>query len=301
MPELGAPVRVTWDLPADPALAACLWGRLREGRVLFAELRVEEDALGSLAALAPELSRGGPRVSLLAGLPLLPALAGALGAEGLRALELGLLPPFDAPAGDADLSRASAAVWSTPEGLASFPAALDLAGRAGLRTVLLLNPPAPAAPLTAADRSRAAAAWRASGLEGRVALRCHDLFLGEALDLDPFRGYAGCQAAGFLAHVDRSGRLLACRTLPEALGDLTGSALADLWATDRRRALRALLDAAPSACAGCGLEASCRGGCRGLAADLGADPSCPAGGEPTRHRRARTGTDRHGPLTGDIA
>lgn len=278
MPDLSAPIRVTWDVPAQPALALALWRRLREGRVLFVDAHVAPAAVEGLSGLAAGLAEGPegrmPRLALTVTGPVLPATVEALGSRRLAGVEVNLLPPHPESGTLGGAAAMAASVWSTPEGLRDFPSALALARRLGLKAVTILNPEVPAEPLGPAERDEAAAAWRAAGLEG-VALRCHDLFLAEALGLQPFSGYAGCQAAAFLAHLDAEGRLVACRTLPRVLGDLAATPLAELWSSPARRSLRAALESAPAACAGCSLEQGCRGGCRGLAVDLGRDPSCP--------------------------
>jgi radical SAM protein with 4Fe4S-binding SPASM domain len=310
MPELSAPLRVTWDLPEDPDRAARLWGRLAEGRVLFAEVRVGSGSLPGLAGLAatPGGAAAGraPRLTVLGEPETLLAALEALGLQALAGCELQMLPPFEPGVAVEELAavtrRLVPSLWSTPEGLGPFAEALEIARGCRLASVAILNPPAPAPPLGPAHRAEAAKTWRAQGGRG-LELRCHDLFLAEELGLSPFEGYRGCQAAGALAHVTQGGRLTACRTIcPEAgdLGDLGDHPLAELWAGARRRELRARLAAPPTACAPCALAASCAGGCRGLSPELGQDPSCPgvrgAGGS---HGRAPTGTDHHGQRTTD--
>ncbi|MBI5014536.1 MAG: SPASM domain-containing protein [Deltaproteobacteria bacterium] len=288
MPELSAPIRVTWDLPADPARVRPLWRRLQDGRVLLVDANVAPEGSGALTELAGALAEEpGPRLSLTAPGTVAAAAVEALGTEA-RGREVSLLPPHSDEAVVRWTSAGAAvtpSVWSTPEGLSSLPKALIVASQHGLSAVSIMNPHAPAEPLKPGDRAAAAAAWRASGLEGRVVVRCHDLFLAEVLGLDPFSGYTGCQAAGYLAHVDSGGRLVACRTLPQVLGDLSTVALAELWNGRRLRRLRAVLEAAPAPCTACAVAASCCGGCRGLAADLGRDPGCSG----SRERAPRAG------------
>lgn len=288
MPELSAPLRVTWDLPPDPGRAAFLWGRLVEGRVLFAQVRVGQGSLSGLAGLAAALGgpspgtvRRGPRPTVLGEPEALLAALEALGPQALAGCELQLLPPFRPELAVEELAAATRrlvpSLWSTPGGLAPLAEALELARGYRLTAVAVLNPPAPAPALGPADRAEAAKTWRARGGRG-LELRCHDLFLAEALGLAPFEGYRGCQAAAALAHVTDGGRLTACRTIPpEAgdLGDLAEHSLAELWAAPGRRALRRRLAAPPAACTPCALALTCAGGCRGLSAQLGRDPSCP--------------------------
>jgi len=278
MPELCAPVRVTWDLPPDPDLAWLVWERLASARVLFVEVRLAPTALAGL----PGLGRGwterpGPRLTLLAPPDPLLAAFEALGPRALAGADARVLPPYRPELSVEELAaathRLTPALWCDPDGLGSLEEALELARAYGLRSVALLNPPAPARPLSPADRARAAQVWRARagpGLEAEV----HDLFLARDLGLD-LSGYRGCQGAGLLAHVTAGGRLVACRTHPLEIGDLRESPLPELWAGERRQRVARDLLAVPAACGGCGLAETCRGGCPGLAGPDGRDASCP--------------------------
>lgn len=284
MPELHAPLRITWELPADPAQAAAHWRALTEARVLFVEVAASAAAVEGLLGVADLLGvAGAPRVTLVAAAPTLHAALTQLPQAAVAGLELLVLPPFDAvvPEALAGVRARAWALWSSGEGLAAFPAALATARAAGGGTVAVLNPPATAGPLTAAERARAVDVWQRDGAP-EVALRVHDLFLAGELGLDPWRAYAGCQAGDGLAHLGADGEVTACRTLPVALGNLAQAGLREIWAGAARCALRQVLDEAPADCAGCVVAATCRGGCRGLVAvgrralDLGArDPSCP--------------------------
>lgn len=274
MRDLATPLRVTWDLPPDPALAERLAVRLAEGRVLFVEVQVDAGAVGSVSALGALRDRA--RLTLAGDAETLELALGRLGPGSLPAPELQVLPPFGAAAARLAASgrRVVPALWSTPGGVTAFGAALALAAEHRLGTVAVLNPRSPADPLDAGDRARAAAVWAASP-DPRPALRVHDLFLAEAMGLDPWREYRGCQAGQGFAHVTAAGEVLACRTLPVLLGRLDRDPLEAAWAGPARRALRAALAEAPTACGPCALAATCAGGCRGLATHLGIDPSCP--------------------------
>ncbi len=279
MRDPSAPVRVTWDLPPDPGLAARVWARLARGRVLFVEARVRPDAQGGLPGLAAGVSdHPGPRLSVLGRPDPLLAALDALGPRGVADADWVVLPPFGAGLQLERLAgatqRITPAVWCDPAGLAALVDALAVARRYRLAAVAVLHPPAPAEPLSPADRDRAAAVWREAAEVGMDA-RIHDLFLADALGLDPFGRYAACQAGAAMAHVTAEGRLVACRTLPVDLGDLASRPLDALWAGPERTALRERLAAVPGACTGCALAGACAGGCRGLSPDLARDPSCP--------------------------
>lgn len=274
MRDLSTPLRVTWELPADAALAARLAARLAEGRVLFVEVHVGPEALGGLAGLGE--ARGRARLTLAGGAETLAAALAVLGSSLAPSTELLVLPPYSPAVSDLVASghRVVPALWSTPAGVAQLGDALKLAVTHGCAAVAILNPPAPAEALGPGDRAAAAATWQGSS-DPRPALRVHDLFLAEALGLDPWRDYRGCQAGQGLAHLTASGEVLACRTLPLSLGDLDAEPLEALWAGASRQRLRVTLAGAPAACGACTLGPTCGGGCRGLAPHLGVDPSCP--------------------------
>lgn len=278
MPDLKAPLRLTWDVPPDAGTAAAVWARVLEARVLFVELRVRAGRLAGLEAVLGAGAGPGPRVSLLGEAEVLLGVRELLGSGALAGSELKMLPPYgpEPPLGGvAAAHRLVPALWSTPDGLRPLRQAAEIAVAHRLPKVAILNPAAPAPPLRPEDRAAAAQAWRGAGAGG-VELEVHDLFLAEELGLAPFAAYAGCQAGGALAHVTAAGRVTACRTLPVDLGNLLASPLREIWASDARVALRRALERAPEECAACVLAAACCGGCRGLAAGIArADASCP--------------------------
>ena len=278
MHELCAPLRLTWDLPPDPALARDLWRRIADGRVLFVEIRLGELSLPALEALAASpASSPAPRVTLLAESSAILAAAESLEARAPFGRDLLLLPPFAPGHLLLGLRRAGAnpapALWATPSGLAAFSEALDAALALGSNALAILNAPAPAEPLTREVRARVSSVWRARRPRG-LELRVHDLFLAEELGLDAFERYSGCQAGGALGHLTDGGKLLACRTLPVELGDASERSLVEIWSGPARRELRSRLGERPEPCSPCSLASTCGGGCRGLAPGLGRDPSC---------------------------
>ncbi|MDF1552216.1 MAG: SPASM domain-containing protein [Deferrisomatales bacterium] len=285
MPEFSAPLRVTWELPADPSSAADQWRELVRSRVLFVEIDPAPGHLAGLAGVADLLAvAGAPRVTLAAGAPEATAALAQLSPVGAAAVDLLFLPPHVAtafPGFAAAFRSVTWALWSTAEGLEWFSGALAAARAAGGGTVAVRNPPAPAAPLTPLQRQRAVAEWQRGGAP-ELQLKIHDLFLSRDLGLDPFREYAGCQAGDALAHLSAEGVVTACRTLPVVLGTLADKGLREIWCGEARRELRRRLADAPAPCAGCAVAGRCRGGCRGLApggwgsVNLSArDPSCP--------------------------
>lgn len=278
MRELSAPLRMTWDLPADPEAAAEMWRRIVSARLLFVEVRVTENSLNGLTALAAGVTEGlGPRISVLGEPEALRAAWEGLGPQALSGADLLMLPAYtplpEVQALASGTHRLVPSLWSTPEGLTRFAEALDLARTYRFGTVAVLNPPAPAVPLGPDDRQAAARLWESCKEDG-LQLRVHDLFLADSLGLDPFRSYEGCQGGSTSAHLTEHGRVLACRTFPVALGNLLEQSLSSIWASRARRALRTRLGRAPEGCEHCSLVASCAGGCRGLALNMGRDPSC---------------------------
>jgi len=275
MVELSSPLRVTWDLPANEELARLLWRKLVEGRVLFVDALVSRESIGALGAIGEEFALpGGPRVTLSIPGDLIDELSG-FGAW-ISSLSLNILPPY----GDsyAELSgrvgEVSIALWSTPEGLQDFKEAIYVAKRSN-GSIAIMNPHAKAQALSAAHRASALAAWSEAGEPSRVPLRVHDLFLSEALGLEPFKAYAGCAAASSLAHLTHAGKLVACRTLPLELGDLVDTSLKDIWKLASRSQLAKNLSALPEECEPCSLSVRCGGGCPGLAPEAGLrDTSC---------------------------
>jgi len=278
MPDLSAPVRVTWELPGDPSLAAALWRRLVEARVLLVEAHVSGRSLGGLPGLAAGLAAaGGPRLSLLGRPdPLLAALE-ALGPRALAQAEIRVLGPFRPEASVEELAAAThrmvPCLWSDPESLPALGQALELAAAYRLGAVGVLNPPAPAVPLGPEDRARAADLWRRSARTG-IEARVHDVFLARAMGVDT-SAHRGCQGASTLCHVGPDGRVTACRTLPAELGSLRSASLRQIWASAIRRSVAGELSAVPAECTGCAEAGACRGGCPGLAPAGGRDASCP--------------------------
>ena len=282
MPELSAPLRLTWELPASSDLAALLWRRIVAGRVLFVEVRVEAGRHAGLAGLAEGvLGLGTPRVTLLAEAAATGAALELLSAAAAEKIDLTVLPPYAPEAAPAGAWRSITwGLWSTAAGLEQFSAALRAASRVVETGVAVLNPPAPAEPLTGLQRQAVVATWRREGGAG-MKLRVHDLFLARDLGLEPFREYAGCQAGEGLAHLRADGVVTACRTLPVVLGDLRVQDLRGIWSGEACRALCGTLAEAPAECLSCLVAERCRGGCRGLLPGAGAvgltcrDPSCP--------------------------
>jgi len=272
---------VTWKVGDDLALDTALWERLCAGRVLFVDAEVEVESAKTLAkALDASLE---PQKSL----PLRMTVVGdaealeAFGADRRLAAQVDctVTGPFDDGArlrGLAGRYRSlTLGLWSTPEGVKALPEALSIIKVSMAWAVAIMNPHSPAEPLSDEDRAAVVAAWRAHAGADAPKLFVHDLFLSDALGLDPWKGYAGCAAAGSLAHLDADGTLVACRTMPKTVGNLTGKPLKELWAERDRVVLREEIEMLPRACAACGIAADCRGGCPGLADSDGRDGSCP--------------------------
>lgn len=98
-------------------------------------------------------------------------------------------------------------------------------------------------------------------------LEVHDLFLWELLQ--PLSGgqrseYGGCQAGNSLGHINPVGELYPCSSWPEPLGSLLDQNLFDLWLTPRRFTIREEIGEVPAGCEDCRDYPTCFGGCRGL-------------------------------------
>ncbi|HSH69131.1 MAG TPA: hypothetical protein VK997_04380, partial [Deferrisomatales bacterium] len=94
MPEFSAPLRVTWELPADPSSAADQWRELVRSRVLFVEIDLTPDHLAGLAGVADLLAvAGAPRITLAAGAPEATGALAQLSPVGAAAVDLLFLPP----------------------------------------------------------------------------------------------------------------------------------------------------------------------------------------------------------------
>lgn len=270
-PKYSSPIRMTWSVPTDPSLASAQLAKLREGRVLFVEAEVDEAGAKALCAAIGE-ARG---VSLSAmGAPgALEAFAACCeSAAKVEAVALFEMGGEEAIAGLKGKFKAlSVALWSTDEGLSRFGDALALAARLGLK-ISIPNPHAPTAHLSRTTRNAVAEAWERA--EVKPAATVHDLFLSEAMGIDPWRNYTGCAASSALGNLRADGVVTACRTMPTALGDLNRSGVKEIWSDEAATALREKLAKAPAACHSCALAAGCKGGCPGLADETGRDGSC---------------------------
>jgi len=243
--------------------------------VLFVEMLVSSAGLPALNAIGEDLALpGGPRVTLTLSADLLDQLLNC--GEWLSKVSVNILPPYSGDCGKlvGRVKEICLALWSTPEGLLEFEGAIGIAKELGW-AISILNPHAKAVALKDEDRANAQKKWREAGEPSSVSLRVHDLFLSEALGLDPFASYAGCAGASTLAHLTHAGKLVACRTLPLELGDLLDSSLADIWKMEGRGRVAKVLSGTPEECLACSLAGSCGGGCPGLAPGAGLmDSSC---------------------------
>jgi radical SAM protein with 4Fe4S-binding SPASM domain len=278
MPELTTPLRVTWDIPADVQTARALWGRIVDGKPLFIEAYLPFASAPGFCGFHRELpTLRRIRFGLAADWPTILRVLRECGDDWTANLSLTLLPPYPEKGEFEETVRKvkelSWGLWSTDEGLSDFEKALELAVEGGGLSVL--NPCQPAAPLSAETTVKVVEAWKKMGSPGNIPLKIHDLFLSEALGLDPFSGYPGCAGGQTLAHVDEKGNLLVCRTLPLVLGNLLEHSMKELWKSEERVRIREELSKTPGECSPCSLAAQCRGGCPGLAPGGGRrDGSC---------------------------
>ena len=114
-------LRLTWDLPADPDLTAKMWGRIKQGRVLFVEARLTSGTVSALTALNAGIAApAGPRISLLGESDAIASAVERIGLQGISRTELLLLPPYGSDTQIETLAtmahRLVPSLWSTPQG-----------------------------------------------------------------------------------------------------------------------------------------------------------------------------------------
>ncbi len=298
---LSAPLRVFWDISPyesgglDPGKALTVARELCSLKVFFVTLTPVDGPRPDTGELVRELKKGGVRVVLsVSAADLLPAAEDASAADTLD------LCPRDLPTLHELLSLSlSGAAGGAPLSLSIVPAkgGYELAAEmlaasiaAGIRTFNLPNPRlvndgAKAEEYALGDSDRSA--WKAVlethlkplGAEARVSV--HDLFLHRDLELPGLGGrieYAGCQAGDAIAFIDETGVVYPCASWSEPLGDIRWSSLKEVWSGEPRADIRARAATLPAECKGCPEASICKGGCRGLAWQLGGadakDPSC---------------------------
>lgn len=98
---------------------------------------------------------------------------------------------------------------------------------------------------------------------GKLTITVHDPFLWRAVYPDvPFPGGV-CQAANTMLYIDPKGDVYPCPAMPVLLGSLIDRSFRDIVSSEAKREVRRRIVTLPSGCAACGLQAECRGGCRG--------------------------------------
>lgn len=275
MHDLKSPLRITWDVPSDPLRAADLLRIILEARPLFLEAFVSEEAVWGFWGIASELEKlRQTRVTVISeGTTLCQKAIAECGSCWLNNVSVILMPPYDESGHFICMAKHARelfwGLWSTNEDIKKYFAEALSRAMGFKRGVAVINPPAPALALDGETIRAAADEWKKAGTPGGFEARIHDLFLSEALGLNPFENYKGCAACHTLAHIDREGNLLACRTAPHLIGNLLeeqlDSPLKSLWDSSDRRGIREMLAKIPRECAECLHAESCRGGCHGLA------------------------------------
>jgi GeoRSP system SPASM domain protein len=296
---LSAPVRVYWDLtdapdapPQGPTLKVAR--ELSALRVFFVILRLDgrRDDIGEVMGV---LKTGGVRVTVsISGAASLPGpdaltYADAVDLRPADVAGLGRLLEIvkkDVPAG----KPISVSVVPSKDNSGVVLDIISYALDAGLQTFNLTNP------CLIYDRGRAREyvigqaerdAFK-NGLEKLltplgpgIKLFVHDLFLHKSLKIPGLPGrieYAGCQAGDAIAYIDSSFMVYPCATMPVPLGSLHETTLKDIWSGAARKTLRERVEHLPEGCASCQEASDCKGGCRGLAWEVGGegcvDPGC---------------------------
>jgi len=132
--------------------------------------------------------------------------------------------------------------------------------------------------MTSAESAELADLLAGIDLSG-LRLTIHDPFLWRAFHpTTPFPG-GGCQAANTMLAIAPDAKVYPCPALPQALGSLTETTLAELVAGDLKNRFRAAVGTLPDGCRECPEQAGCHGGCRGRSLVVGEniarpDPAC---------------------------
>lgn len=291
---LDAPVRLTWDLPADGdfdlrAMARCV----AEAGVFFVTLQNRPLLRPEIAEIISHLNDGGCQILLVC---------------GGSAAELAILAhrPLQVQRILLDVSG-----YLSHHGVAqtALLATLESLRRIGYEPTLMLTPlrdnlryipdllsfcrsyAVPKFKLSNASIDASVQAYSPADLPRAEdlalfkelwselpadsctgpQLEIHDLFLWEIMTPGQQQArseYGGCQAANSLGHVDVYGVVHPCAAWPEPLGRLATESLEDIWAGLSRQAVRQRIARLPQGCLGCREAVSCLGGCRGLAYHL---------------------------------
>jgi GeoRSP system SPASM domain protein len=296
---LSAPLRVYWDLTDAPdatsrELALKVARELSSLRVFFVILKLDgrRDDIGEVLGV---LKSGGVRVTVsISGADSLPGPGALAYADAVD------LRPADTPGQQRLLETVkkdvpagkpmSVSVVPSKDNIGPVMEIISAAVDAGIKNISLINP------CLIYDRGRAreyviGQAERdvfKSGLEKLltplgpgIKLFVHDLFLHKSLNLPGLPGrieYAGCQAGDAIAYIDSAFTVYPCATMPVPLGSLHETTLKDIWSGAGRKTLRQKVEELPEQCAGCQDASYCKGGCRGLAWEVGGegciDPNC---------------------------
>ena len=287
--ELKTPIRIYWDVTPLPA-APPPWERacadLLALRVLQVTLRDNGPELAPVTWAILERFQGAPLALVLeATAPARSAaVRGRLAEMGVRLL----LVPVDAPAEVATLTLVGplpvGVSWeATGENWRELPALLAACVDHGIAIVSLPMPrlvgAATAFSLSAAEQVELAGLLAATLEIDRLRLTVHDPFLWRLVYPQTPFPEGGCQAANTMLYLAPDGTVYPCPALPEPLGSLATTSLAELLATPAKGELRRLLQTPPAVCASCPEAATCLGGCRGrglvTAGSLAAaDPGC---------------------------
>jgi radical SAM protein with 4Fe4S-binding SPASM domain len=292
--KYAAPLRLTWDWAwppiahpgapprrPPPGMVRTIGAEIVRARVLMLEVGYPDPEALISGELATALAGFEGSLSLV----LAPAVAAALAtakpwaALGAEEVWLDATPGVGAiPAGLE--SWPSVRFYLTAGNLDEVAAGIERAVAGGSTAVSLPNLPLFGDILQGAETATpgvaqltAIAGRIAAALRGRpgIDLRVHHYGLLQALrtagvhpqgEDDPG---AGCQAGRALAYIDPGGILHPCASLPVPLARMETGTLSAAWAGTDLAALRAATRRLPEACAGCPLESTCRGGCRGWA------------------------------------
>lgn len=287
--ELKTPIRIYWDvtpLPAAPPPWERACAEIVALRVLHVTLRDKSPELAPVTWAILERFRGAP-LALVLEAPA-PARATAvrerLAAIGVRQLLVPVRGPGEVAALPLDGPLPVGVSWeATRENWRALPELLSACVDRGIANVSLpmsrLVGAASVFSLSAAEQVELAGLLAATPVLDRLRLTIHDPFLWRLVYPQTPFPEGGCQAANTMLYLAPDGTVYPCPALPELLGSLATTPLAELLATPAKGELRRLLRTPPAVCAPCPEAATCLGGCRGRglvsAGSLAAaDPGC---------------------------
>lgn len=292
--ELTWPVRIYWDLPADPSeTERCLniCDEIIERKVLFLSLCDTGPSVSQLClSVLNRLKGANIGISLtVPAAALIPLVLTQLSAAGVRTLLI------EALSYDEVCSVAEKGAGYRMEGL---PIGISFgAGRNNYREIpevvsccltnRIRDLVFPIQRLVNAKECFFVDSVESEKLAGRLKsiehkplrITIHDPFLWKVFYPDADYHEGGCQAANSMLYISPEQKVYPCPAMPLELGDLHEVTLREIILSPAKKDLRRTLLSPPAECGSCGLASKCLGGCRGRAVAVSGsfdrrDPGC---------------------------